>query len=401
VVLCIRDWASVRSSNRHILGLDIIRFAAALMVMVFHLAYWSWAPADSLTKSISGGVVGLSSLARFTWPGWVGVEVFFVISGFVILYSAADARPASFLRGRILRLYPAAWICASATLVTLLISGRADGDTAGNYARAMMLWIHGPWIDGVYWTLGIEIVFYALVFMMLCLGRFGSLRFAVGAMGLISSTFWIGLAFERMSPQHLPLGFLEDLLNSPASAFLLLRHGCFFALGAILWIAQTRRLTPWWFCLSGLCLLSGMLEITATVHSIVVPIGDSGMKKATAVAVWLVAFGFIVVAIRYQQALRTIFRDWTGVITFLGLMTYPLYLLHDIIGATLLRVAFAADIPPYGALALSMIGVLALSWAVTAFVEPPVKSWLRKLLSGAALPRVAGNRFGAIQPPPN
>jgi exopolysaccharide production protein ExoZ len=69
---------------------------------------------------IFGNVVHFHPLAQFTWFGWVGVEVFFVISGFVITNSARGASPIEFLKGRVLRLYPAAWICATLSLFALI-----------------------------------------------------------------------------------------------------------------------------------------------------------------------------------------------------------------------------------------------------------------------------------------
>ena len=61
--------------------------------------------------------------AVFTWFGWVGVEVFFVISGFVIANSASKTSPIEFLISRALRLYPAVWVCSTATFVYCFSSG--------------------------------------------------------------------------------------------------------------------------------------------------------------------------------------------------------------------------------------------------------------------------------------
>ena len=389
----------MRSSNKHIIGLDVIRFCAALMVTLFHLAYWSWAPAESLTKSVSGGVVEFPTLTGFTWLGWVGVEVFFVISGFVISYSAAGARPMAFLRSRILRLYPAAWVCATATLVAVILLGRGSPETVSEYARAMTLWVQGPWIDGVYWTLGIEIIFYAVIFVVLCMGRFGSIPMVLGVMTLLSTAFWVALAADRVFPRILPVGFLHDLLASPASAFLLLRHGCFFALGGLLWLCQSRRLTLWRAVLLGLCLLSGVLEIFDSARPIVLAIGDSPERRMLACGVWLVAVSCLAAAIFYNEALRKLFGKSAGVIKFLGLMTYPLYLLHDIIGAALLKAASLAGAPPFLALGLAVVIVVTLSGTVTQFLEPPIRARLRNVLAGAR-PAVIETRYEVIEETP-
>jgi peptidoglycan/LPS O-acetylase OafA/YrhL len=371
----------VRGSNKHIIGLDVIRFCAALMVTLFHLSYWSWAPANSLTKSISGGLVKFPSLAGVTWIGWVGVEVFFVISGFVISYSAAGATPFGFLRSRILRLYPSAWICATATLVTILLTGGGNSDTISEYARAMTLWIQGPWIDGVYWTLGIEIIFYTVIFLVLCLGRFGSIAIVLSVMTLISAAFWGALAIDRVMPGMLPVAFVHDLLASPASAFLLLRHGCFFALGGLLWLCQSRQFTPWRTFLLCVCLLTGLLEISDSARPIVLSIGDSPERRMIAGAVWLAAIACLTAAVFSNETLHKLFGKSAQVIKFMGLMTYPLYLLHDIIGATLLKAAFLLGAPPLAALAFALAAVAALSWAVTQFLEPPIRARLRNFLS--------------------
>jgi peptidoglycan/LPS O-acetylase OafA/YrhL len=376
----------VRDVNRHIIGLDVVRFCAALMVTLFHLSYWSWAPAESLTKSVSGGLVQFPSLAPVSWLGWVGVEVFFVISGFVISYSAAGATPFAFLRSRILRLYPSAWICATATLLTVLLLGRGNSDTVSEYAHAMTLWVQGPWIDGVYWTLGIEIIFYALMFGMLCLGRFASISVVLAGMALISAAFWWALAVDRVFPGMLPVAFVHDLLASPASAFLLLRHGCFFALGGLLWLCRSNRFTPWRTFLLGLCLVTGALEISDSARSIALTIGDSPERRMIACAVWLAAVACLTAAIFSNRALHTLFGKSARIIKVMGLMTYPLYLLHDIIGAALLKAAFLLGAPPIAALAFAVAIVLALSWGVTLFLEPPIRAHLRSFLSKPRAP---------------
>lgn len=65
-------------------GLDVVRFAAALMVAIYHFGYWI--PATGKVEALSFG--------------WVGVEIFFVISGFVIAFSAERKSAAAYAKSR-------------------------------------------------------------------------------------------------------------------------------------------------------------------------------------------------------------------------------------------------------------------------------------------------------------
>ncbi|MGD5438086.1 hypothetical protein QUS99_22630, partial [Xanthomonas citri pv. citri] len=104
----------------HLPLLDPLRFAAALGVAIFPQIFWSWAwvsiGVPGFERHVAADVL-YPSAAPFTWFGWVGVEIFFVISGFVIANSASQASPGEFLLGRALRLYPAVWVCATATFL--------------------------------------------------------------------------------------------------------------------------------------------------------------------------------------------------------------------------------------------------------------------------------------------
>jgi hypothetical protein len=86
----------------YVWGLDLIRFAAAVMVIFFHLSWKSQNPDIAFAA------------------GWVGVEIFFVLSGFVIMGSASGANVATFARKRFARLYPAAIACAVINLAVLV-----------------------------------------------------------------------------------------------------------------------------------------------------------------------------------------------------------------------------------------------------------------------------------------
>src|SRR3954470_15117242 len=153
--------------KNHFPLLDPLRFGTALGVAIFHQMFWSWAwvsiGVPGFERTIAADVL-YPSAAPFTWFGWVGVEIFFVISGFVIANSAAKSSPSEFLLGRALRLYPAVWIASTLSLVILLIFLREKAsEFILPYFQAMLLipkGINGKWLDAVYWTLAAEMAFY-------------------------------------------------------------------------------------------------------------------------------------------------------------------------------------------------------------------------------------------------
>ncbi len=162
--------------------LDLLRLASAISVALFHHLYFSWA-AKIINNdyNLFADYPRFLFAANFTWFGWVGVEVFFVISGFVIANSASKRSPVQFLISRALRLYPAVWVCSTATFVVILLFAKLPlSQLLGAYIRSLVLFPRGPWIDGVYWTLAAEISFYALVFLLLTLKRVTLLHAAWG-----------------------------------------------------------------------------------------------------------------------------------------------------------------------------------------------------------------------------
>src|ERR1700736_2878783 len=103
--------------NSHILGIDVLRFLAAALVASLHL----WASGgsdfvDHLTKSVLPGSNGISPVALppVAFVGSMGVQIFFMISGYVISDSAYGTGGFyGFLYRRTMRLLPGLWICTT------------------------------------------------------------------------------------------------------------------------------------------------------------------------------------------------------------------------------------------------------------------------------------------------
>src|SRR5579875_3078231 len=149
--------------KRQIVGLDLLRAMAAVLVLCFHLGFWIWRGVQVSHPPVPRAYAPFVPLFS---QGWVGVEIFFVISGFVIAYSTEGATPLRFLQHRLNRLVPAAVVCSTMTGLVMLLAYRLSA-VAVLWVRSVTFFPWGPWIDGSYWTLPIEVAFYALVLLNL------------------------------------------------------------------------------------------------------------------------------------------------------------------------------------------------------------------------------------------
>lgn len=174
-------------ASSRLYSIDILRGLAALAVAWFHL-----------TNSYPAGPVRWSGS-----NGWLGVEAFFVISGFVIPYSlhAADYRIAQFARfmtRRFIRLEPP--YIASILLVIALwsVSAAMPGFRGGppQYSLAQVMahlfylvpFTHFGWLNVVYWSLFFEFLFYVSVGITFPLIAGGSMLAIVVPFGAIFLT---------------------------------------------------------------------------------------------------------------------------------------------------------------------------------------------------------------------
>jgi peptidoglycan/LPS O-acetylase OafA/YrhL len=377
---------------RAIIALDLLRFASALLVVAFHYgAAFARAPSGSSAIMLRGLPLS-DAAAPFTWFGWIGVELFFVISGFVIALSAEGASAGAFLRRRALRLLPAAWICATATLLILTIA--APGTMLlSRWLVSMSFAPNGLQIDPSYWTLGIELYFYLLI--ATGLGRAGRFE-AIERRGLLvggwSAAFWLFAVLAGWAA--------TPLMDYRTAQVMLLPHGIFFALGVLAYAMLSRAVTKGRVMLFGLFLVAGLVEIAGRTvertHAL-------GIMQSPLVPMLVFCAGLAVVlgSLRLQPWLAR--RVDARTATTLGLMTYPLYLLHQEIGAAIVAASMRLGVPFPAAAMIALTAMLGAAWWVARRGEPAVRRWLAAAIDGAvALSRSRGpgrdNRPSASPP---
>ena len=162
--------SAARTGGPRLSELDALRGIAALSVLLFHYAYQY-----QQTYHHQG-------LVPFTFgAGKYGVQLFFVISGFVIFWTLDRTRRAGdFVMNRFARLYPTYWASLAIT-VGLVASVGLPNQAVGGWDILMNITMFPDFlsarpVDGSYWTLQIELFFYAQMLMWYLLRMLGRIR---------------------------------------------------------------------------------------------------------------------------------------------------------------------------------------------------------------------------------
>ena len=162
-----------RPRTARLFVLDGLRLVCALAVAGYHFGD-SWR-----LDGMRPPAYFLSDAAPVLIYGFLGVEVFFLISGFVILMSSWGRTVREFAASRAARLYPALWagvVITSVVAVALPVSGGLPftrlPDTGDLLVNLTMLAepLNTPLVDTVYWTLWAELRFYLIVACVLAAG---------------------------------------------------------------------------------------------------------------------------------------------------------------------------------------------------------------------------------------
>jgi peptidoglycan/LPS O-acetylase OafA/YrhL len=340
-------------------SLEALRGLAALAVALFHLAQMAPVPAQRVAPAAFELLRGY---------GLYGVEVFFVVSGFVIAHTTLrdPATPGAlgrFLLRRLVRLGPPYWVSVLLAVALTLAATRLLGaNPEGNYAvpsaarvASHFLYLQNLLglgdIEFIYWTLCVEVQFYAV---------FALLLYAAGRLA--------GLRGDRAKPLAVLL-----VLTGAGSVALAAAEGYsirwfgpwwyLYALGALLAVGADRgRFRP----------LAGVLVVTsaAAVGLRLGPEAAVGLGTA-----WLI-FG---TAATGQLATAGNWRP----LQYLGRVSYSLYLIHPLVYDPYFTAAGRLNLSSPGAsLAVTLGGLAAALVAAHVFyllVERPSVNLSRRI----------------------
>ena len=344
--------------------LDGLRAIAILLVIGYHY-FVRWTPPVGSSNLYPYGDIG-AHFWLFEY-GDLGVQIFFVISGFVISMTLFRCRTLlHFFWKRFARLFPSMLICSVLTYIILsLLPQQIFNPQLRDFLPSLtftnpILWekaFDQPFkaIDGAYWSLFVEVKFYVLI---------GIFYFLTGA---------------RIFFRSVAIGFAVLII-----AYLAARSFGFHHLWAIDFLFVIGDL-PWFVAGIGFYALylnirDGigwllLIESVAAIYSL-----RMGTHVGTAGPYLAMAFTFMVFMGLFK---RPHWVAWLGSapLSAVGVASYSLYLLHQNIGVALLDIARQSLSPEhqiYGVLLVPLIvmGMILASLAVYRYWEGPAKDFI-------------------------
>jgi exopolysaccharide production protein ExoZ len=343
-------------------NVHILRGAAAMMVVLLHAS-------EQFTQGL------MLFPANF---GNAGVDIFFVISGFVMVHSSArrPRGPAEFFRDRLLRIAPMYWLFTSLTVMASLVAPSAFRGTVFEPVHAFLSYLfvayphpvnHGSLspILRVGWTLNYEMFFY-LIF---------ALALAIRPNAKVTIVLVILSALVLMRPLFrggdIALFYTRDIVLE-------------FGIGMLIATAYGNGILARMSALFGLVLLIAGL---GTLFAIGREIGSEHPLRF----LWFgLPAGAIIIGAIVLESHKIVRARWF--VQLLGDASYVIYLSHPFVltGMRLAydRMGFAGDTLLGNSAAVFIMCICAMTVGIIChlLVEIPVSAWLRKTLSGGTSP---------------
>ncbi len=371
----------VTSSGRFVPEIDGLRFLAIVLVVAFHVL-----ASLRSERPMFGPAHAAGLLERVVDTGYFGVELFFVISGFILALPFAahhltGAKPVTlgrFFERRLTRLEPPYIVSLAVLAAAWLLVRHAPVSWVATHLPAHVFYVHSfllgaeTGLSTVVWSLEIEVQFYLLTPLLSKvfairdrLLRRGVMLAAMVAVGLFSETQHVNGAI-RAGPPHLLL-YLQFFLTGMLLADVYLTD----------WKSEPKR-TP----------VADLLGIAAFA-AVFLAVATHTLEYALTAPLLLVAYG----AVFRGPLLRALFS--VPIITAIGGMCYTIYLYHNAIIWVAARALKDLQIAGDPSLTL-LLNILALATATVLVSIPLYLVFERPFMKTDWLSRVIGKTPPAL-----
>ena len=331
--------------------IDVLRGLAAMCVVLSHYS----------THCVGFFREAPFGLELHTVYGFYAVQLFFIISGFVISLTLEKSNSwRDFAFSRLSRLYPAYWVAVTLVVVVeLFVFGKTPW-IGGYFANMTMLqeFIGFTNLDNVFWSLTVELAFYAIMGVIFATGLLPRIEMVAG--------IWLALAcLWSLVDQHLGIGLPAFLPR-----FLILRHVAFFVAGITFYRITVKGLTRPRAALI-LAALAAAGWIDGQWDTDVPAVGwIDGLQRLGIAVVLFAAFSLAVTGkLRFAVSPVTL---------WLGAISYPLYLSHRNLGFSTMSRLYELGFPVWLLFTVTLAGALILATALSYLVERPALRALRQ-----------------------
>lgn len=324
-------------------GLNYIRGVGAILIMLYHYTTRYF---DSLYN------MGAESSHVGVWWGCWAVSVFFILSGFLTVANVNDTlTPKKFAVKRVTRLYPSYWVAIIlTTIVTYALNFPFKTDLVSTIFNFTMLqgFVGIPSVDGAYWTLRCELWFYVIITLTLFLKKRNY---------TILSTIWLVL--------------------------IILQDGLFAALGidgALDTIAKLILLSDWASAfiigMSFCAIYKNKKDYLAYINLLLCFAIEYTQRPLNRFI-----FTIFIAALIYILIVKRIKFKYDGILNFFASISFPLYLVHQKIGYTIINKMekIAGNGTPFGVV-IAIVVSIALAYLIHKFVEIPASKRLQTKL---------------------
>lgn len=315
--------------------LDLMRFIAAMFVMLYHYHY-------HLLKTTAD-----NTFSAFKF-GYLGVNFFFMLSGFVIMASAQNRNAIKFALLRALRIYPTFITCLLITIIVMFMFGKELPSLPAILLNGLIVndYFGIPNIDDVYWTLQAELKFYGCVFLLILFGLLSHYK------TWLSIWLLLAIAFHFFNQPFFLGWFISPsysffFIGGVSAYFLFKNSKDFYVLGIFL-IAMFFATLKSWTQIVGFC--KDYEQIDQIIAAVITCL------------FFLFFYWLKIISDRLSIG------SWVSVT---GGMSYPLYLIHSRAGLELTK-EIQNQTGVYWALMITVLSVLLMSLLIHLFIEKPL-----------------------------
>jgi peptidoglycan/LPS O-acetylase OafA/YrhL len=354
-------------ANQKIQFANGLRGIASLSVIIGHYLGAFWALPEAV-KELTGmtqaavnspAVAGLVNLSPVNF-GAFGVALFFIISGFVIPFSFQSYGRLDFFVGRFFRIYPTYWIGLTASLTVLAIGGYAlDAPFPHSHSQLLYGYLIGArdvvWVksvDGVVWTIEIELKFYMICGLIAPWLREGSLKVFLVPVALLAISCILGATL----PTAQTTTFFFVALSAPYLIFMFI--------GVAFNYLHRGKITFW----AAVAAAPATLLMYWMAHQFGFSFGNPF------VLTYVVAVAVFTLTMRFSAIVGAI-----PTINFWADISYPLYVVHGLTGYVLIEVMITFGFGAWPAVVLAFVAVVALATTLHMLIETPSREMGRKI----------------------